>query len=93
MLAKHLRFQSNPEVIDTVLDEGEATLMHMETKLTYALNGTALRIWDLLKQGCTIDEIAEEMHEGFNVARERVREDAEKLVKDLLAFKLIAPIE
>lgn len=93
MIAEHLRFQSNPEVIDTVLDENEATLMHLETKLSYALNGTALKIWGLLKQGRTIDEIAEKIHEEFDVNRERVRKDAIKLIEDLLAFKLIVPIE
>ncbi len=93
MIVEHLRFQSNPEVIDTVLDENEATLMHLETKLSYALNGTALRIWSLLKQGRTIDEIAEKIHEEFDVNRERVRKDAKKLIEDLLAFKLIVPIE
>ncbi len=93
MVAEQLRFQSNPEVIDTVLDENEATLMHLETKLSYALNGTALRIWGLLKQGCTIDEIAEKIHDEFDVRRERVIEDATKLIEDLLAFKLIVPIK
>ena len=39
------------------------------------------------------DEIAEKIHEEFDANRERVRKDAIKLIEDLLAFKLIVPIE
>lgn len=86
------RFQPNPEVIETVLDD-EATLVRLDTQLSYALNRTGLRIWRFLKQGCAVDEIAEKMHEEFDVERERALKDAVNLIEDLLAFKLIVPTE
>ncbi len=86
------RFQPNPEVIETVLDD-EATLICLDTKLSYGLNSTGLRIWRFLKQGCAVDEIAEKMHEEFDVERERARKDSVNLIETLLAFKLIVPIQ
>lgn len=83
------RFQQNPEVIDTVLDKDEATLMHLGTKLSYALNQTGLRIWCLLKEGCTTHEIVERLYEEFDVEREQARKGVINFIEELLSFKLI----
>lgn len=83
------KFQASREVIDTILDKDEAALMHLGTKLSYALNQTGLRIWCLLKEGRTIDEIVERLHEEFDVEREQARTGVVNFIKELLSFKLI----
>jgi hypothetical protein len=85
-------FQPNDEVIETVLAKDEGALIHLETKLSYALNRTGLRIWFLLKRGYNIDEIAEKIHEEFEVDRDRVKKDVVGLVGELLSLKLITPL-
>lgn len=87
------KFQVNHNVICTVLDKDEATLMHLGTKLPYALNRTGLRIWCLLKEGCTLDGIVERLQKEFGIEREQVKKDVVNFIRELLSFKLVTAIE
>jgi len=93
MTTESLKYRPNPDVIDTVLNEKEASLMHLGTQSSFALNQTGLKIWTLLKEGCDINKIAEKVHETFDVGLEQARQDTISLVENLLAFELIAPAE
>lgn len=83
------KFQANHDVICTVLDKDEATLMHLGTKLPYALNRTGLTTWFLLKDGCALDAIVERLQEEFDIEREKLRKDVVNFIEDLLSYKLI----
>jgi MoaA/NifB/PqqE/SkfB family radical SAM enzyme len=85
-------FQPNDEVIETVLAKDEGTLIHLDTKLSYALNRTGLRIWFLLKEGYNIDEVVENIHEEFEGDQDRVKKDVVGLIEELLSLKLITPL-
>lgn len=85
-------FQPNDGVIETVLTKEEGTLIHLDTKLSYALNRTGLRIWFLLKEGYYIDEIVQRIYEEFEVDRDRVKNDVVGLIEELSSLKLITPL-
>ena len=84
-------YQPNQELIETVLAKDEGVLIHLDTKLSYALNRTGLRIWFLLKEGRNFDEIIEKLHEEFEVDRDQAKKDVFNLIQELLARKLIIP--
>ena len=85
-------FQPNDKVIETVLTKEEGTLIHLDTKLSYALNRTGLRIWCLLKEGYGAHEIVEKLHEEFEVDRDRVKKDVASLIEELSSLQLITPL-
>jgi hypothetical protein len=85
-------FQPNDGVIETVLTKEEGTLIHLDTKLSYALNRTGLRIWCLLKEGYGVHEIVEKLHEEFEVDRDRVKKDVVGLIEELSSLQLITPL-
>lgn len=91
MKREKCQFQQNPKVIYTVLDKDEATLMHMGTKLSYALNQTGQRIWCFLKDCGDIDEVVERLLAEFDVDREQARKNVVQFIDELLSFKLIVP--
>jgi len=84
-------FKPGPEVIETALSRDEGALIHLETKLSYALNRTGLRIWSLLKEGNCAHEIVEKLHEEFEVDRDRLKKDVVSLIEELELLKLIIP--
>ncbi len=83
------RFRQHPDVIETALDGEGAALMHTGTKLPFHLNATALRIWRLLKPGCTREELAQALYDEFDIDREKVREDLSAFLDELSASDLI----
>lgn len=93
MAMESIKYSPRADVIDTILNEKEASLMHIGTQSSFALNQTGLKIWNLLKEGVGLDEIAEELAETFDVGLERATQDTMDLIENLLAFDLITPVE
>lgn len=89
MNIENYRFQASPEVIFTTLDENNATLMDLNMKLSYVLNKTGQKIWCLLIEGCTINEILERLHKDFDVEHEQARKSVINFIEELLLYKLI----
>lgn len=76
------------EVVDTKLDEGEAVLLHLVTKMYYSLNPTGERIWQGLKEGLSLREISRRLQDEFDVEAEQADESVIDLVNELCAQKL-----
>ena len=47
----------DPEVLYTKLDDGEAVLLHLGTTTYYTLNQTGARIWKLLGDGHSVQDV------------------------------------
>ena len=78
-----------PDAVVTELDNGEAVLLHLQTKMYYTLNETGVRIWQLLNEGLSAGEISVKIHGEFDVTPEKAQESVIRLFHELSQEKLI----
>jgi len=79
----------SPEVVFTVLDDGEAVLLNLTNKRYYSLNPTGTRIWQLLAEGCSPEEIATRLCEEYDTTLAQAQAAVEELLSHLTAEHLI----
>lgn len=61
--------------------------------LYYILNETGLRIWQLLNDALTLNEISEKLQEEFDVAPEKAKESVVNLIEELITEKLVEVVD
>lgn len=77
------------QVVWQVLDD-EATLVHVETKFYYGLNGTGTFIWSFLSNhDASFDEIVEAVCAEYELEPAAVVPDIQQLLHDLKREQLI----
>lgn len=54
---RSMQYQVDPDVIVTELQEGDAVLLHLGTRMYYSLNETGLNIWRHLENGQILTEM------------------------------------
>jgi hypothetical protein len=69
--------------------EGEAVILHMDTRRYYRLNETAAHIWKGLERRETIDRITDSLCRQFTVEPATARREVEEMVRDLLRDGLL----
>lgn len=79
----------NPDVVSTVLDNGEVVLMHMGTATYFSLNQSGARIWALLSTGLPPAAIATQLSEEYEVTPAQATESVLNLVHQLAAQDLL----
>jgi Coenzyme PQQ synthesis protein D (PqqD) len=72
-----------------VTSEDGAVLLDVEQGVCFSLNPVGLKIWDLLKKGCSVDQIAEALSQEFSVPRCQVLSDASEFIEALEAKHLL----
>ena len=87
------KVKPDPDVVCTELGNKEAVLLHLKTKMYYSLNETGLRIWQLLNDGLTLNEISERLQQEFDVTPEKARESVMNLINELIAEKLVEVVD
>jgi len=85
----NLQLRTDPDVVDTALDEGEIALLHLGSKMYYSLNGTGARIWSGLKQGLSVDAMCHRLEEEFGLDPEHAERSVAAFVDELLRHRLI----
>jgi hypothetical protein len=70
MLAPDTIMHPHPSLVFTRLDDTEAVLLHLDTKRYYTLNETGTRIWELLQQSRSAQEIAQALQDNYAVTDE-----------------------
>jgi len=70
--------------------DGEAVVLHMDTKRYYRLNDTAARIWKGLERREGVSQIVASLCEQFTVPRETAQYQVEGMIRDLLQSGLLA---
>lgn len=80
----------HPEVLVTPLDSGGAVLLALETRATFTLNATGYRIWELLAQGLTSDDVAARLAIEFDVEAPAALAGVARLREELSAAGLLA---
>lgn len=89
----HNKIKPDPDVVITELEDKEAVLLHLGTKMYFTLNETGLCIWNLMSSGLTPGEISTRLSEEFDVTPEKARESVQNLISELIAEKLVRVVD
>ena len=81
-------FTIAPGVRETSSQDG-AVLLDIEQGICFSLNPVGLRIWELLKKGCSVDQIVDALGQEFSVPRTELLSDANEFIEALEAKHLI----
>lgn len=81
----------NPQALLTELGDGNAVVLHLETKFYFTLNATGLTVWKALGDGlaCTPRALAEKLAAEYRVTPEVAERDVAALLDVLLREKLV----
>ena len=79
----------HPQVVATAVDDDEMALLHLETKAYFSLNATGAAVWNGLKDGLTIEQIADRLQAVFDVDASTATQSVEELLEQLLEQKLL----
>lgn len=82
-----------PEDVLAAHLDGEAVLLHMDTKNYYRLNATAAHVYRGLERGLGRDALLDDLCEEFDVEREVAAAEVDRLLGDLAARGLLAPAD
>ncbi|MBI5200364.1 MAG: PqqD family protein [Elusimicrobia bacterium] len=69
----------------------EAVILNTETAAYYSLDGAGLRIWELLSEGRSIEEIVGTLADEYDASSEVLRRDALDLLSNLRKEKIVEP--
>src|ERR1700723_1461507 len=78
-LATITEFTIAPGVRESASEDG-AVLLDIEQGVCFSLNPVGLRIWELLKKRCSIDQIADALGQEFSVPRDQLLSDAREFI-------------
>jgi hypothetical protein len=81
-------FTIAPGVRETTSEDG-AVLLDIEQGVCFSLNPVGLRIWELLKKQCSLDQIADALGQEFSVPRSQILSDASEFIEALEGKNLI----
>lgn len=89
MLELRHKLKPSPDVVVTELENKEAVLLHLGTKMYFSLNETGLLIWQLISSNLTIEEISERLQWEFDITPEKAKESVINLINELITEKLV----
>lgn len=81
-------FTISPGVRETASEDG-AVLLDIEQGICFSLNPVGLRVWELLKNQRSLDQIADALGQEFSVPRAQLLSDASEFIGALEAKQLI----
>ena len=81
-----------PDVTSRLID-GEAVLFDRATQRTHRMNETALVIWDACDGQRTTDDVARELADRFEVARDRALVDVEQVLAAFAQSGLVETVQ
>lgn len=85
------RYRIIPDALSAALSDG-AVLLHLYTKRYFSLNETGSRIWSLLEQQATDEEIVDTLVREYDVEKPEAARAVSQLLDDLVAERLIEPV-
>ncbi len=72
--------------------EDQMVILDLRSGIYFGLNLVGSRIWELIKQGRTADEIAAVVVEEFDAPANEIEADVTALIGELVSRKLIEPL-
>jgi hypothetical protein len=79
----------NPDVVFKRLED-RMVLVHLATNRIFELNHTGARVWELLQEGITGDDLIDHLKAEFEVDPSTLRTEIEALISELANEGLIA---
>lgn len=86
------RYIQSKQVVQSKIDD-EVVMMDIESGFYFGLNSVASIIWELLKDGKTVDELADFLITEYDVNRKQCLEETDILIKKMLDLKVIRCLE
>jgi coenzyme PQQ synthesis protein D (PqqD) len=83
-----MRYRAAPDALAATLSDG-AVLLNLRTKRYYSLNETGTRIWQLLLQGRTEEEIVQALTTEYDVHTDVARNEMRAVIASLRECALI----
>jgi hypothetical protein len=80
------------EIASSIID-GEATLIHLTTRVYYALDGVGAEIWFALQSGTSRDRLIEELAPRYAISPAVLAADLDRLLAAMQAEALIEELE
>ncbi len=93
MQGLHQKIKPDPDVVVTELEDKEAVLLHLGTRMYFTLNETGLRIWQLMNSGLTPADISTRLQDEYNVSPEKAGESVNNLIGELITEKLVKVVD
>ena len=78
-----------PNVVSTELDDSEAVVLDLTTRKYYTLNESGTAIWSAMREGISVEEIAAELVQSFQVDHEGAVEHVRSFLRDLASDGLV----
>ena len=69
--------------------EGEEVILHRDTETYFGLNEVGTRLWELLNEPHTVDDLIATIHDEFDVSKQRSSKDVQRFLVELEAVDLI----
>ena len=85
------RYCIRPGVVFEMVDS-EAVLLNLESSTYYKLNPLGARIWQLLLNEPTAEQVAEQVQREYQVGDDELRRDLSALLAELEEARLVHPI-
>jgi hypothetical protein len=83
-----LVLKPSPDVVGRMLNQ-ETVLIQLKTSQVYVLSQTAARLWTLIGEGKSLDEIRQTLLEEYDVEEERLNREIDETVSELSDRKLL----
>ncbi|MFW5955325.1 MAG: PqqD family protein [Rhodothermales bacterium] len=83
------RYVLNPDVVFTQMEDGEAVLLHLNTREYYSLNETAASIWISIRDGLDRSEIGERLSAQYAAENGDIENALDGYLTELLSNGLI----
>ena len=78
-----------PDVLINVID-GEAVLLNLKSECYFGLDVVGMRMWQVLTEMDSVKAAYETLLAEFDVEPERLRQDLEELIQQLVEHGLVA---
>ncbi len=84
-----VRFKiKNSDIAHETID-GEVVIVNLKNGYYYSTDGAGATVWNLLKDGANIEEIADVLAERYDQGRDKLKRTVDEMVRELLEEGLI----
>ena len=67
----------------------DSVVLNLDTEVYYTLNGTGIRMWQVLTTAASIDEAVQTLQQEYEVDEATLRQDVEEFIAKLKDLKMI----